>query len=62
MFIPGPLPAAAPKLFAKLACLRIRDLQISHFEKCDPAYGAGVAKAIEAALAAKEPKGELVGA
>jgi catalase len=38
---------------------RIRDLQISHFEKCDPAYGAGVAKAIETALA---PTGELVNA
>jgi catalase len=38
---------------------RIRDLQISHFEKCDPAYGAGVAKAIKAVL---EPAGELVSA
>jgi catalase len=41
---------------------RIRDLQIGHFAKCDPAYGAGVAKAIEAALAVAEPAGELVGA
>jgi catalase len=41
---------------------RIRDLQISHFEKCDPAYGAGVAKAVEAALEVLQPTGELIGA
>jgi len=41
---------------------RIRDLQISHFEKCDPAYGAGVSKAVEAAIEAAQPTGELIGA
>ena len=29
---------------------RIQTLQISHFSKCDPAYGAGVKNAIAAAL------------
>jgi catalase len=45
---------------------RIRTLQISHFAKCDPAYGEGVTKAVEAALVAAktahEPTGELVSA
>ena len=41
---------------------RIRTLQISHFEKCDPDYGAGVAKAVDKALAAVHPAGELVNA
>ncbi len=65
-------PEAQERLCANIASTlhtvpeRIRTLQISHFEKCDPAYGAGVAKAIDAALGkASEianPAGELVGA
>ena len=42
---------------------RIRTLQISHFEKCDPDYGAGVARAVEEALGAarqQQPAAELV--
>ena len=41
---------------------RIRTLQISHFAKCDPAYGEGVAKACEAAMGTagkNEPVAEL---
>jgi len=61
-------PDAQQRLFENIAGglsqveKRIRDLQISHFEKCDPAYGAGVAKAIEAALEVAHPTGELIGA
>jgi catalase len=61
-------PDAQQRLFDNIAGglsqveKRIRDLQISHFEKCDPAYGAGVAKAIEAALEVAQPAGELIGA
>jgi len=41
---------------------RIRELQISHFDKCDPAYGAGVRKEVKAAIAKLQPTGELIGA
>ena len=47
---------------------RIRALQISHFAKCDPAYGAGVRKACEEAMQtgkheqARQPEGDLVSA
>ena len=41
---------------------RIQDLQVSHFTKCDPAYGEGVKAAIERALGGSlkhEHAGEL---
>jgi catalase len=44
---------------------RIRTLQISHFAKCDPAYGEGVAKACETASKGKnieQREAELIGA
>lgn len=44
---------------------RIIDLQLSHFDKCDPAYGEGVRKAVEKIQAKKKqgaPERELVNA
>jgi catalase len=41
---------------------RIQDLQISHFYKCDPKYGAGVAKAIGRKIEDIVKKEELVNA
>ncbi len=41
---------------------RIQDLQISHFYKCDPKYGEGVAKAIGRNIGDIVKKEELVNA
>jgi catalase len=39
---------------------RIQDLQISHFYKCDPKYGEGVAKALGRKIEEIVKKEELV--
>jgi catalase len=41
---------------------RIQDLQISHFYKCDPKYGEGIAKAIGRKIEDIVKKEELVNA
>lgn len=59
-------PDAQQRLFSNIAGTlgqvetRIQDLQISHFYKCDPKYGEGVARAIGRKIEDIVNKGELV--
>jgi catalase len=61
-------PDAQERLFSNIAAglgqveQRIQDLQISHFYKCDPKYGEGVAKAIGRNIEEIVKKEELVSA